>query len=168
MAFLDRFAGDERVTLAPRDEGERFDLSSLLASPQPDTLVYCCGPSAFLDAVEEACAGWPDGSVHIERFAAKEVVASEDALDSFEVVCSRSGVAVTVPEGTSIFDAVEAAGVDVLGSCMEGICGTCEADVLEGTPDHRDSILSKTERERGDTIMLCVSRSLSKKLVLDV
>jgi hypothetical protein len=40
--------------------------------------------------------------------------------------------------------------------------------VLEGTPDHRDSILSKAERERGDTIMLCVSRSLSKKLVLDV
>jgi ferredoxin len=112
--------------------------------------------------------GWPDGSVHLERFAAKEVVASEDALDSFEVECSRSGVTVTVPEGTSIFDAVEKAGVDVLGSCMEGICGTCEADVLEGTPDHRDSILSKSERERGDTIMLCVSRSLSKKLVLDV
>jgi hypothetical protein len=43
-----------------------------------------------------------------------------------------------------------------------------EADVVEGTPDHRDSILSKAERERGDTIMLCVSRSLSKKLVLDV
>ena len=75
---------------------------------------------------------------------------------------------VTVPEGTSIYDAVEEAGVDVLGSCMEGICGTCECDVLEGTPDHRDSILSKAERERGDTIMICVSRSLSKKLVLDV
>ena len=60
------------------------------------------------------------------------------------------------------------AGVDVLGSCMEGICGTCEADVLEGTPDHRDSVLSKADRERGATIMTCVSRSLSKKLVLDV
>jgi ferredoxin len=168
MAFLDRLGGDPRVTLAPRDEGDRFDLPALLGTPQPDTLVYCCGPSSFLDAVEEACAGWPEGSVHIERFAAKKIAASEDALDSFEVVCSRSGVTVTVPEGTSVFDAVERAGVDVLGSCMEGICGTCEADVLEGTPDHRDSILSKAERERGDTIMLCVSRSLSKKLVLDV
>ncbi|WP_182376671.1 cytochrome P450/oxidoreductase [Nocardioides sp. WS12] len=168
MAFLDRFEGDQRVTLAPRDEGDRFDLTSLLATPQAGTLVYSCGPGALLDAVEEACAGWPDGSVHLERFAAKEIVASEDALDSFDVECSRSGVTVTVSEGTSIFDAVEKAGVDVLGSCMEGICGTCEADVVEGTPDHRDSILSKAERERGDTIMLCVSRSLSKKLVLDV
>ncbi len=46
---------------------------------------------------------------------------------------------VTVGEGTSMFEAVEEAGVDVMGSCMEGICGTCQADVLSGTPDHRDS-----------------------------
>ena len=63
---------------------------------------------------------------------------------------------------------VEQAGADVIGSCMEGICGTCEADVLSGTPDHRDSVLSRAERERGDTVMTCVSRSLSSKLVLDL
>ncbi|NMO05251.1 cytochrome P450 [Gordonia sp. TBRC 11910] len=168
MAFLDRFDGDPRVQLAPRDEGDRFDLTAFLATPQPNTLVYCCGPNPLLDSVEEACASWPDGSLHIERFTAKVIEASDDALDSFEVECSRSGVTVTVSEGTSVFDAVEAAGVDVLGSCMEGICGTCEADVLEGTPDHRDSVLSQSDRERGDTIMTCVSRSLSKKLVLDL
>lgn len=168
MAFLERLGDDGRVTVWPRDENDRFDLASVLGNPRRDTLVYCCGPEALLEAVEDGCESWPEGSVHIERFAAREIAASEDALDSFEVVCSRSGVTVTVPEDTTIFDAVEKAGVDVLGSCMEGICGTCEADVLEGTPDHRDSILSKAERARGDTIMLCVSRSLSKRLVLDV
>ncbi len=168
MAFLDRFERDQRVTLAPRDEGDRFDLTSFLGAPQPGTLVYCCGPAALLDAVEDACASWPDGSLHLERFAAKVVEASEDALESFEVECARSGVTVTVADGASIFDAVDKAGVEVLGSCMEGICGTCECDVLEGTPDHRDSVLSKSDRERGDTIMTCVSRSLSKKLVLDL
>jgi cytochrome P450/ferredoxin-NADP reductase len=168
MAFLDRFEGDARVTVVPRDEGDRFDLSSLLGTPHKDTLVYCCGPNNLLDAVEEACAGWPSGSLHLERFAAKVIEASEDALDTFEVECSRSGVTVTVSAGTSMFDAVEAAGVEVLGSCMEGICGTCEADVIEGTPDHRDSVLSQSDRDRGDTIMTCVSRSLSKKLVLDL
>ncbi|HET7735518.1 MAG TPA: cytochrome P450, partial [Nocardioidaceae bacterium] len=168
MAFLDKLGSDERVTVWPKDEKGLLDLGSVLGTPQPDTLVYCCGPGALLDAVEEGCASWPDGSLHLERFAAKKVEASEDALDSFEVECSRSAVTVTVPEGMSIFDAVEKAGVDVLGSCMEGICGTCEVDVLDGTPDHRDSVLSKSERESGATIMTCVSRSLSKKLVLDV
>jgi len=168
MAFLDALEGNDRVTVWPRDEKGRLDLATVLGTPQPDTLVYCCGPSGLMDAVEDVCSAWPDESVHLERFAAKAVEVPEDALDSFEVECSRSGVTVMVPEGMSIFDAVEKAGVDVLGSCMEGICGTCEADVLEGTPDHRDSVLSKAERQRGDTIMTCVSRSLSKKLVLDV
>ena len=168
MAFLDKFEDDQRVTIWPSSESGRIDLASVLGTPQPGTEVYCCGPGGFLDAVEDACASWPDGSLHIERFAAKAVEASEHALDSFEVECARSGVTVTVAEGTSIFDAVEKAGVEVLGSCMEGICGTCECDVLEGTPDHRDSVLSKSDRERGDTIMTCVSRSQSTKLVLDL
>jgi len=168
MAFLDKLESDARVTVWPQDEKGLLDLASVLGTPQPDTLVYCCGPGALLDAVEEGCASWPDDSLHLERFAAKEVVASEDALDVFDVECARSGVTVTVPADMSIFSALEKAGVDVLGSCMEGICGTCEVDVLDGTPDHRDSVLSKSERERGNTIMLCVSRSLSKRLVLDV
>jgi ferredoxin-NADP reductase len=168
MAFLARLESNDRVTVWPQDEKGLLDLDSVLGVPQPDTLVYCCGPGALLDAVEEGCAGWPVGSLHLERFAAKVVEASEGALNAFEVECSRSGVTVTVPENTSIFDAVEKAGVEVLGSCMEGICGTCECDVLEGTPDHRDSVLSKSDRERGDTIMTCVSRSLSEKLVLDL
>ncbi|MFD0807761.1 cytochrome P450/oxidoreductase [Nocardioides caeni] len=168
MGFLDVLEGNDRVTVWPSDEKGRFDLASVLGTPQPDTLVYCCGPEALLDAVEDGCESWPDGSLHLERFVARKVEASEDALDSFEVECSRSGVTVTVSDGETVFDAIEKAGVDVLGSCMEGICGTCEVDVVEGTPDHRDSILSRSERERGDTIMLCVSRSLSKKLVLDV
>jgi cytochrome P450/ferredoxin-NADP reductase len=168
MAFLDRLEGNERVTVWPRDEKGRFDLASVLGTPQPGTRVYCCGPAALMDAVEAGCAQWPEGSLHLERFAAKVVEASTDALDSFEVECARSGITVTVGKDMTIFDAVEKAGVDILGSCMEGICGTCECDVLEGTPEHRDSVLSKSDRERGDTIMTCVSRSLSKKLVLDL
>ncbi|MGU3437678.1 cytochrome P450/oxidoreductase [Actinomycetes bacterium M1A6_2h] len=169
MAFLDELAGDHRVTVWAKDErGDRFDLDTVLGSPGPDTLVYCCGPDVLLDAVEDACEAWPAGSLHVERFAAKTVDAPENALDSFDVECARSGVTVTVPDGTTIFDAVEKAGAVVMGSCMEGICGTCEADVLDGTPDHRDSVLSRAERERGDTVMMCVSRSLTPKLVLDL
>lgn len=169
MAFLDEFERDDRVTIWAKDErGERLDLDALLGEPRSDTLVYCCGPVALLDAVEERCEAWPDGSLHLERFVAKTVDAPEGALNSFEVECVESGVTVTVPEGTSMFEAVEEAGVDVMGSCMEGICGTCQADVLAGTPDHRDSVLTRAERERGDTVMLCVSRSLSEKLTLDL
>lgn len=169
MAFLDEFDGDDRVTVWAKDErGGRLDLDTVLGEPRPATLVYCCGPAALLDAVETRCTPWPGEVLHLERFAARTVAAPDGALDSFEVECARTGVTVTVADGTTIFDAVEQAGADVIGSCMEGICGTCEADVLSGTPDHRDSVLSRAERERGDTVMTCVSRSLSPKLVLDL
>ncbi|MGZ8178752.1 cytochrome P450 [Williamsia sp. SKLECPSW1] len=169
MAYLDQFESDDRVTIWARDERDgRLDLDAVLGAPRPDTLVYCCGPAALLDAVEERCEAWPDGSLHLERFVARTVDAPAGALDSFEVECAESGVTVTVPEGTSMFEAVEEAGVDVMGSCMEGICGTCQAEVLDGTPDHRDSVLTRAERDRGDSVMLCVSRSLSQKLVLDL
>jgi ferredoxin-NADP reductase len=171
MAFLDRLErhGD-RVTVSPRDEREgRLDLGSVLATSRDDTLVYCCGPEGLLGAVEDACDSWPGDSLHIERFSPKELdEPSPDALETFEVECQRSGVIVTIPADRSIYDVVEEAGVDVLGSCMEGVCGTCECDVVEGEPDHRDSILSEAERARGDVIMVCVSRSRSERLVLDI
>jgi ferredoxin len=63
---------------------------------------------------------------------------------------------------------VEEAGVGVLSSCGEGTCGTCETKVLEGTPDHRDSVLDQQARAANDCIMICVSRSCGKRLVLDL
>jgi ferredoxin-NADP reductase len=169
MAFLDRLEryGD-RVAVSPRAEREgTLELDSVLTTSAMETLVYCCGPEGLLEAVEEACQQWPAESLHVERFSPKVEAPPPDALDTFEVECQRTGITVTVPAGRSIYEVVEEAGVDVLGSCMEGVCGTCECDVIEGDPDHRDSVLSEAERSRGDTIMICVSRSRSERLVLD-
>lgn len=80
----------------------------------------------------------------------------------------RSGHTLTVAPGVSVLDTVRAAGVEVLFSCTEGTCGTCETDVLEGTPDHRDSVLTDEEREAGETMLICVSRCRGKRLVLDL
>jgi ferredoxin-NADP reductase len=168
MAYLEELEGDERVTTWPQDEHGLLDLDAVLGTPREDTLVYCCGPGPLLDAVESRCATWPEGALHLERFEATAVEAPDGALDSFEVECVQSGLTVTVAEGQSIFEVISEAGVDVLGSCLEGICGTCEADVVEGTPDHRDSVLNSAERACGKTMMTCVSRSLSPRLVLDL
>jgi ferredoxin-NADP reductase len=173
MAFVDELEryGD-RVTICSRDEPDRnfrTNLDSVLSEPGQNTLVYCCGPEELLTAVENACKTWPEDSLHVERFSAKELEPpSPEALESFEVECQRSGITFTVPHDKSVYQACEDAGVDVLGSCMEGVCGTCECDVLEGEADHRDSVLNDAEKARGDVIMICVSRSRSERLVLDL
>jgi ferredoxin len=73
-----------------------------------------------------------------------------------------------VPDGRSILDVVEEAGISVESSCTEGMCGTCETKVLGGVPDHRDSILTPAERAANNTMMICCSRSKSEELVLDL
>ncbi|MFE1191340.1 PDR/VanB family oxidoreductase [Streptomyces olivaceoviridis] len=164
MAFtaeLERYG--DRVTLAPQDETGLLDLALVLDGLPDDTLVYCCGPGPLLDAVEERC---PAGAVRVERFRPTERSAGDDG--AFEVVLERSGRTLTVPPRVSILDTVRAAGVEVLYSCTEGTCGTCETDVLEGTPEHRDSVLTDEERESGETMMICVSRCRGGRLVLDL
>lgn len=169
MAFVEELSGHgNQVTIHPEDQHGRLPLAEVLGEPRDDTLVYCCGPEGLLNAVEETCKPWPEGALHIERFAAKTVEAPSDALDTFSVECQRSGVTVTVTSDQSIYQALEDAGIDVLGSCMEGVCGTCECEVVEGEPEHRDSVLSEAERARNEVIMICVSRSRSERLVLDV
>ncbi|MGR6964127.1 cytochrome P450/oxidoreductase [Geodermatophilus sp. URMC 61] len=168
MGFLDELAGyGDRVSVRPQDETGLLDLDALLGTPRPDTLVYCCGPEALLAAVEQRCAAWPRGALHVERFAPRP----QDATarnEAFEVVLRQSELTLPVPPGRSVLSVVEEAGVGVLSSCAEGTCGTCETAVLEGVPDHRDSVLSEQEREANDCMMICVSRSATPRLVLDL
>ncbi|MFF9774239.1 PDR/VanB family oxidoreductase [Streptomyces sp. NPDC013978] len=168
MAFLDRLApyGD-RVLIRPQDEYGLLDLAAFLGPPEPDTLVHACGPEPLLQALREQCEDWPAGTLGVERFAPVETAGAGPA-EAFEVELARSGLTLTVPPDHSVLEAVEKAGVEVAFSCREGTCGTCETDVLDGDPDHRDSLLTEDERATGDTMLICVSRSCGPRLVLDL
>lgn len=164
-AFIDRIAGGE-VHLHASDEhhGVRLDLDAVVAGAPAGAVLYCCGPRPMLEAVEAAALrrGLP---CHVEHFAGASAAARGA---SFAVTLSRRGVTFHVEPGQSIIAAMRASGVDHPTSCEEGVCGACEAAVLAGVPDHRDSILGAAERAGGKTMMLCCSGSLSSSLVLDL
>jgi ferredoxin-NADP reductase len=169
MAFTRELteAYGDRVRLRPQDEFGLLDLDSLLGTPDANTLVYCCGPAPLLDAAEQRCAGWPAGALRVERFTPKELGSPRRDLP-FEVELTRSRKTLTVERGRSILDVVRESGVQVLSSCQEGTCGTCETEVLDGEVDHRDSLLSAEEQAANDTMMICVSRAAGTKLVLAI
>jgi ferredoxin len=155
------------VSICPQDETGLLDLPAALGEARPDTLVYCCGPEALLAAVERHCAAWPAGALHVERFAPRPV-GEPVRSGSFEVELAESGMVLTVPADRSILQVAEEAGVEVFFSCEEGTCGTCETRVLEGVPEHRDSVLSPQERAANQYMMICVSRAVSDRLVLEL
>ncbi|WP_030324629.1 PDR/VanB family oxidoreductase [Streptomyces flavochromogenes] len=165
MAFTAELALlDGEVTLVPQDELGHIDLDGVLTGLPEGALVYSCGPEPLLAAVEERC---PEGRLRLERFAAPTVERAGDD-EEFEVECRASGLTLRVDASISILDAVENAGIGVDSSCRDGICGSCETRVLDGTPDHRDFLLSEAERTAGTTMMICVSRCASGRLVLDL
>ncbi|MER7777704.1 PDR/VanB family oxidoreductase [Streptomyces sp. NPDC096191] len=165
MAFtgeLERYG--DRVTLVPEDESGRLDLAPVVDDVPGDTLVYCCGPGPLLDAAGERC---PAGRLRVERFSPVQAQPAGPET-GFEVVLARSGRTVAVPPDVSVLDAVRGAGVEVLFSCTEGTCGTCETEVVAGEPEHRDSVLTEEERATGETMLICVSRCRGRRLVLDL
>jgi ferredoxin-NADP reductase len=167
MAFLNELAPyGYRVTVAPQDEVGLLNIADLLRQRRPDTLVYCCGPEPLLSAVESQCAAWPSGSLNVERFKAIDLGPQTD--QPFQVELRRTGTRLTVPVGKTILETIEETGTIVVHSCREGICGTCEIAVIDGIPDHRDSVLSPSVKDSNKAVMICVSRSKSKVLVLDL
>jgi ferredoxin len=121
----------------------------------------------MLNAFEAVCAELDLPNVHIERFAAAENVAAVQS-DEYVAELARSKKTVLVPAGKSLLDALLDAGLDVEHSCREGVCGSCETNVLEGEPEHRDGVLTKSERASNKMMMVCVSGCKGKRLVLDL
>ncbi len=87
---------------------------------------------------------------------------------SFEVELAQSGITLTVPAGKSILEVADDAGVNVSFSCREGTCGSCETPIVEGRAEHRDHLLGPEERAANETMFICVSRAIGKRLVLDL
>jgi ferredoxin-NADP reductase len=168
MAFAHDLAEryGNRVRLHPQDETGLIDLRAILATASADAVVYCCGPAPLLDAVDELCRE-QGVQLRIERFAP---VSNEGGAPdtAFEVELAESGTTLQVPADQSVLAVLEAAGVDILSSCREGTCGTCETEVLEGEVDHRDSLLTDEERAANDVMFVCVSRAACPKLVLQL
>jgi ferredoxin-NADP reductase len=155
------------VSICPQDEAGLLDLGAMLSTSVAGTAVYCCGPEGLLAAVEGQCASWPADALHVERFSAKPFE-STGPDRAFAVELAQSGRTVSVPAGANLLDVLEADGVEVIMSCREGTCGTCETRVLSGVVDHRDSVLTAQERAANEVMLPCVSRCLSDILVLDL
>jgi ferredoxin-NADP reductase len=164
-AFVDSLKGKVRFNFDEEPGGKMLDVAATVRAAPANAHLYCCGPLPMLEAFEAATAKLPRERVHVEYFTAKEPPAVEGG---FKVVLARSGREFVVPPGKTILDTLLDAGLDIPYSCMEGVCGTCETKVLEGSPDHRDLILTEEEHAAGKVMMICCSGSKSEKLVLDL
>ncbi len=161
-ALLERY--DDAVHLYFSRAGSRMSPAVLEQRPL-GTHVYLCGPDAMQRMFYDAALGlgYPRGNVHFERFSRVR----HDDDKPFTVTLARQKRTIQVGALDSLLDALLQAGLDVPYSCRAGGCGTCCLPVIEGEVEHRDFFLSDEEKETHQEILPCVSRALTKHLVLD-
>ncbi|MQR00742.1 PDR/VanB family oxidoreductase [Glaciimonas soli] len=172
-AFHDRikaspFANNVHFHFDAGSVEQKLDLINLIARPEPDTHIYVCGPTGFIDHVVGTAKGlgWTSEQLHLEYFGA---AAQDTTADTeFQVQIASTGNLYVVPADRTVIQILEENGIEIPTSCEQGVCGTCITRVLSGTPDHRDMYFTDQEHAKNDQFTPCCSRATSKILVLDL
>lgn len=169
LAYLDalQLMDGNEINIYLKNETRRIPVPEIMDDLSKADSVYVCGPESMIDEVEATGEklGIP---VHLERFGPVSGDKPDATGDEFEVELARTAKILTVPTDTRLIDVVRTVVPSVPFSCEEGYCGSCETGVIEGVPDHRDSILSEEEKAANECMMICVGRSLTRRLVLDL
>ncbi len=158
-------ASHAQIHIDDEPDTRPFDPQVFIPQPLAGHHMYVCGPQGFIDAIRTRALdlGWSEDSFHSETFTA---AAPEG--DEFIVHAALSDVTVNVPSGQSIAQVLMDAGVDVLTSCEQGVCGACLTRVIEGIPEHRDAYQTREERAANTHMTVCCSRAKTKKIVLEI
>ena len=153
------------------EQANLLDLEHIVQELNPNTHIYCCGPNPLMLALKEVSVATAE-RVHFEWFNAPQPIKSEtqsvEDISEFTVKLAKSGHEIIVKPEQSILDAIESHGIEVPFSCRAGICGACECTVLRGEPEHLDIVLSDSEKQANQRMLICVSRSRSPVLELDL
>ena len=121
----------------------------------------------MLQSILNTAEKHPNIQVFFERFAAATDLPTA-ANKSFEIELARSGKVLQVKPDQSILEVLRNEGFTVKTMCEEGLCGSCEVGLLDGEADHRDSVLTESEKQEQNVLMVCCSRALSSRLRLDL
>ncbi|WP_427005349.1 PDR/VanB family oxidoreductase [Pseudarthrobacter sp. H2] len=163
MAYLPQLQqlhGDA-LRLHVDDEGTALKVDELLAGVGRDTELYMCGPIRLMDAVKRGwdTRGLAGPNLRFETFGNSGWYDPEE----FVVRVPRLGIEATVGPGTSMLEALEGAGVDMMFDCRKGECGLCEVRLLglQGSIDHRDVFYSERQQHAAAKMCCCVSRAVS-------
>ncbi|NML97907.1 oxidoreductase [Paraburkholderia sp. RP-4-7] len=172
-AYLDELSAfGDSVHVHANDElaGQTTDIQTLISDVKVGEHIYCCGPAGLMDAVSlhSQQSGIPRENLHFERFSASPTQISANSERSFTVVLAKQGKRCVVEPKESILESLERQGVCPPFSCREGLCRSCEVEVLSGEVEHRDYVLSEEEQVANKSLMICVSRAKSDELVIDL
>jgi len=156
----------ERVFFHFSEEGGRADMQELIPSYRNGFKLYTCGGDAYMDGVFDTAQdkGWPEEARSREYFSVPDQPEYENT--SFILDLVDSGQRLEVPADRSAVEVLSGAGIEIITKCSDGLCGTCAVSHSGDDIEHRDFVLSNSERE--SQIILCCSRAKEENGVVRI
>ncbi|MFC9894519.1 PDR/VanB family oxidoreductase [Nocardia sp. NPDC127579] len=165
MPFVDELVGYRggEVDVRTDDLFGPPDIATIVPLAEPGAAIYLCGPAPLMAAARVLVRDLnPTASLHTERFAPLPVVDGAP----FQIRLQRTGKTIAVAADESALQAIRRELPGIAYSCQQGFCGSCKVRVLDGGVRHRDTLLP--ERERDNSMLICVSRADGAALTLDL
>jgi len=168
MAFTDRLEREfkNKINIYSKADSQRLSIKNTLRQLPQNGVVYACGPNAFIDDVRRTAEelNIPSDQIRFERFSPPK----NENEQPVTLHLTRSDQVIQVAADQTLLEGLLDAGINTPSSCLTGECRTCAVNVVEGDVDHRDNVLTDTERHDKKLMCPCVSRATSKHLTLDL
>lgn len=155
---------DNRAFIAGRLNNDNF---KQLVGDVAGKTIFTCGPTAYMQVVEnvanEHC--FDMDLFHKESFVAEELVTEpEKSGVSYQVVAPQHGKNFTINADKLLLNALEEAGLPIVGACRTGVCGACKCKVTGQVESSSTATLTTEQIELG-YVLSCSTKATSDLVV---
>ncbi|EPJ49258.1 MAG: hypothetical protein OFPI_25630 [Osedax symbiont Rs2] len=120
--------------------------------------VFVCGPDEFMASAKTLLtqSGLPASQYNEESFVIDVAAPEHDVSNStYKVNFLQSGVEVQISGDQTILEAAEEAGIYPDYSCLAGICGSCNSNLVSGEVHAPNAMAIDSEDGSGDFLPCC-------------
>ncbi len=152
------------------------DIDLIRSLVMQDAEYFLCGSPPFLESIREGLknAGVPASRVFFEMFTKAGrttaerpfVEAANHKLGETEIVFAQSNKTITWQvDADNLLEFAEANDLNPPYSCRQGICGTCQCQLLDGEVEYQTTPTAEIE---AGSVLICISKPKTSRLVLDL
>jgi NADH oxidoreductase Hcr len=135
--------------------------------------IFTCGPQAYMDAVRSFAAAreFDMSYFHCESFSAPAVASTggpgeiSGVAERYTLSAPAFGKSSEILGHQNLLEALEGAGIPIIGACRSGVCGSCKCQVISGEIDSTSHATLSAEQISSGFVLACSSKARSDLVV---